>query len=275
MEVRCPDPDCRTKYFVYHSESQNGQQGVAIAIKAQWSESVSSWAAINTRLMYVELASSPIPLTIVSAYAPTNDSEQSSKDAFYDALDELLTQIPKRNALVLGGDFNAKIAASFNATTGRHSLSNQQTDNGLRLQSFAETHNLLITNTFFQQRNTNRLATWKSPDGHYRNQIDFILIRRRWKSSVISARAYWGPVGRLISDHAAVVTSMRLRLKRFKAKPKYRMIAVERFKMPDICNRFAALLTSSEKNSSQPSTLDEKWKTFRDTVVHAAKTTCG
>ena len=32
------------------------------------------------------------------------------------------------------------------------------------------------------------LYTWASPDGQYRNQIDYILPRQRWRSSIHSAK---------------------------------------------------------------------------------------
>ena len=38
------------------------------------------------------------------------------------------------------------------------------------------------------QQHKRRLHTWKSPDGQYRNQIDYILCSQRWRSSIQSAK---------------------------------------------------------------------------------------
>ena len=46
---------------------------------------------------------------------------------------------------------------------------------------------LVIANTLFQQHKR-RLYTWTSPDGQYRNQIDYILCSQRWRSSIQSAK---------------------------------------------------------------------------------------
>lgn len=49
--------------------------------------------------------------TIISAYAPTLLADQLDKEVFYSNLDALLSQVPRRNKIVLLGDFNAKLSA--------------------------------------------------------------------------------------------------------------------------------------------------------------------
>ena len=44
-----------------------------------------------------------------------------------------------------------------------------------------------IANTLFQQHKR-RLYIWTSPDGQYRNQIDYIRCSQRWRSSIQSAK---------------------------------------------------------------------------------------
>ncbi len=47
--------------------------------------------------------------TVVSAYAPTLDSEEEVKETFYACLDETLSRIPKKDKIILLGDFNARV----------------------------------------------------------------------------------------------------------------------------------------------------------------------
>ena len=49
---------------------------------------------------------------------------------------------------------------------------------------------------------------WQSPDGDHRNQIDFILIKNRWKTYVENSTTY--PK----SDHNLVGGMVRLKIKR-------------------------------------------------------------
>ncbi|XP_036389460.1 deleted in malignant brain tumors 1 protein-like [Megalops cyprinoides] len=47
-------------------------------------------------------------VTVISAYAPTFDSQDKAKETFYADLDKVLTNIPKEDKLILPGDFNAR-----------------------------------------------------------------------------------------------------------------------------------------------------------------------
>ena len=57
-----------------------------------------------------------------------------------------------------------------------------QNEVGQRLIEFCQENTLVIANTHFQQHKR-LLYTWTSPDGHYRNQIDYILCSQIWRSS--------------------------------------------------------------------------------------------
>ena len=69
----------------------------------------------------------------------------------------------------------------------------------------------VIANTLFQQ-DKRRLYTWTSPDGQHRNQIDYILCSKRWRSSIQSANAR--PGADCGSDHELLIAKFRLKLKK-------------------------------------------------------------
>ena len=69
----------------------------------------------------------------------------------------------------------------------------------------------VIANTLFQQHKR-RLYTWTSPDGQYRNQINYILCSRRWRSSIQSAKTRLG--ADCGSDHEFLIAKLRLKLKK-------------------------------------------------------------
>ena len=70
---------------------------------------------------------------------------------------------------------------------------------------------LVIANTLFHQYKR-RLYTWTSPDGQHRNQIDYILCRQRWRSSLQSAKRRPGAV--CGSDHELLTAKFRFKLKK-------------------------------------------------------------
>ena len=70
----------------------------------------------------------------------------------------------------------------------------------------------MIANTLFQQRKR-RLYTWTSPDGQYRNQIEYILCSQIWRSSIQSAKTRLGDDD-CGSDHKLLIAKFRLKLKK-------------------------------------------------------------
>jgi hypothetical protein len=61
----------------------------------------------------------------------------------------------------------------------------------------------------FQHRNIHKY-TWTSPDGQIHNQIDHILIDRRWHSNILDVRSFRG--ADCHTDHYLVVAKVRERL---------------------------------------------------------------
>ena len=94
-------------------------------------------------------------------------------------------------------------------TNGNKSLHQDSNDNGVRLVNFAASKNLVVKSTMFPHRNIHKY-TWTSPDGQTHNQIDHILIDRRWHSSILDVRSFRGADSD--SDHYLVVAKVRERL---------------------------------------------------------------
>ena len=94
--------------------------------------------------------------------------------------------------------------------TGRFGLGIRN-EAGQRLREFCQENALVIANTLFHQHKR-RLYTWTSKDGRHRNQIDYILYSRRWRSPVQSAKTRLGADCGL--DHELLIVKFRLKLKK-------------------------------------------------------------
>lgn len=93
-------------------------------------------------------------------YAPTNVQEEESS-CFYLALQESLTEVSKRDMLIVMGDFNARVGTNANVWKG---VIGQQgvpevNENGLKLLSFCSVNNLVVTNMIFKHRDCHKF-TW-------------------------------------------------------------------------------------------------------------------
>ncbi|CAF4976587.1 unnamed protein product, partial [Rotaria sp. Silwood1] len=120
-------------------------------------------------------------------YAPTTEAEESTIDDFYMDLQQILDDIPKKDAILIIGDWNAKVGeTAVPDIVGKFGLG-KRNEAGERLIDFCQENHMIITNTCFQQPKR-RLYTWTTPNGQHRNQIDYILCNRRWKSSITSIK---------------------------------------------------------------------------------------
>ena len=134
-------------------------------------------------MIYVHFQGKPFNITVIQVYAPISNTEEAEVERFYEDLQELLELTPKKDVLLIIGDWNAKVGSQETpGVTGKFGLE-VQNEAGQRLIDFCQENALVIANTLFQQHKKT-LYTWTSPDGQHRNQIDYILCSQRWRSSI-------------------------------------------------------------------------------------------
>lgn len=106
----------------------------------------------------------------INVHAPTEVSEDETKDEFYDTLEQIYNEIPNYATKIILGDLNAKIGKEhiFKPTIGNHSLHNTSNDNGIRLINFAISKELVIKSTMYPHKDIHK-ATWVSPDLRTKN----------------------------------------------------------------------------------------------------------
>ena len=123
----------------------------------------------------------------------------------------MFDHFPKYHTKMLLGDFNAKVGRenTFEPTIRQESLRQDSNDNGVRLVKFATSKYLVVKSTMFPHRNIHKY-NWFSPDGKTHNQIDHVLICRKWHSSVLDVRIFRG--ADCDTDNFLVIAKIRERL---------------------------------------------------------------
>ena len=68
-------------------------------------------------------------------HAPSEEKSDSSKDSFYEELEQIFYHFPKYDMKILLGDFNAKVGREniFKPTIGNDSLHQGSNENGVRI----------------------------------------------------------------------------------------------------------------------------------------------
>ena len=146
-------------------------------------------------------------LKIVQKLIKTNFM-MTYKDAF--------NRNPNHDIKVLMGDMNSKINSDktgMEQISGTHGSAQETIDNGEHLLLFCSINSLAVSSSFFSHKDIHK-KTWRSRDGKIRNEIDYVCISQRWKSSVKDVRVCRGAYSG--SDHHVVLAMMRLRLKKLK-----------------------------------------------------------
>ena len=70
---------------------------------------------VSSRLISIRLRAAPFNITIIQVYAPTSGHDDREVDHFYQQLQETIDQTPKKDILVVQGDWNAKVGKDAQA----------------------------------------------------------------------------------------------------------------------------------------------------------------
>ena len=196
-------------------------------------------------------------------YAPTSSATDDVVDEFYNQLQDTLdTASSKRDAVFVIGDFNAKIGAGHCHEEENSVGLGERNKRGDNLVDLCISNDHVVANTLFQQH-PRRLYSWQSNDGKTRNQIDFILVKRRWKSSVRISKTL--PGADIGSDHQLLFANIRVKLKRVET-----VCRAKRFDLGCIGdqyrvetrNRFSELLKSVAEEIP-----DDLWLDLKTTII--------
>jgi hypothetical protein len=266
--------------FIY-SGGEKRERGVGILIKKEIEKHVAGYWTYSDRIMLIKIKATPFDLAIVQTYAPTTDHNDEEIEEYYENLQEVLKHVGTTDILIVMGDMNAKVGkGSYEKIVGNFGLG-KRNDRGDRLIQFCVENNLIVCNTFFQHH-PRKLYTWTSPADIVRNQIDFVMIKDRFKNNVKSAKTYPGAdIGKV--DHNPVVIRLDIKLKRIGRKVNnIQQLDITALKQPDIqktyCievkNKFECLTTESleqYRRENPQEKVESQWNNFKVSIQEANK----
>ena len=129
-------------------------------------------AISKTRMISVHFQGKPFNITVIQVYAKITNVEEAEQ--FYEGPTRPSRTNTQKRCPQIIRDRNAKVGSQeILGVTGKFGLG-VQNEAEQRLTEFCQENTLVIGNTLFRQHKR-RLYIWTSPDGQYRNQIDYIL----------------------------------------------------------------------------------------------------
>ncbi|XP_055384420.1 uncharacterized protein LOC129614059 [Condylostylus longicornis] len=234
-EMRWPDAGELKKddATVFYSGNQNRKHsnGVGMIIKGHAAKCVSTFIPHSDRTMLVKLSAKPVNINLIQVYAPTADKSDEAIEEFYHDIDELMKLTKPQELNIVLGDFNAKVGSTqVEGVTGHFGLGDRN-ERGDRLIQFCQENKMKIANTWFSLP-PRRLYTWKSPQDNdlrtVRNQIDFILVNRRFGSFVSRVSTYPGADVR--TDHNLLLANIKIKLAVIQRTPQRTKLNVAKLK---------------------------------------------
>ena len=262
----------------FSGKEDKHEQGVEFLVHKDIVKSVTGCRPISSRLMTVRLRASHFNITIIQVCAPTSNYDGSEIDELYRELQSLVDQTPKQDILFVQGDWNAKVGEDaqddWKEVCGPF-CNLETSDRGFKLQDFATYHNLVLANTLGNHK-LSRRWTWHSPDGTHHIQIDYILVKKRFRSGIKTARIRTFPGADGGSDHDMVMMTFQTRLKNSR-KPTQPGIRFDLEKLNDptvmsafqatIGGKFAPLATLVDEDADLDSMFDYFNKAVSDTAA--------
>ena len=265
----------RNGYTLITSSAWNNSQnaatgGVGFLLSSRALKSCFSIVSHNDRTMEITLHGNPMT-TALCCYSPHNELPEEDVPQFYHELSTVIYAIPAHNLLIIGGDMNAQLGPPDALFT----CANDTNRNGKYMKDFMEQHNLIVTNTRFQNTK-NKLWTHCRPNGQL-VQLDFILARKKWINSFKNSRAYNSFEG-IGSDHRIVSCKCQISYRKNKARSTnplkgtdWKSIARDK-KLCDqftvaVHNRFCILRDELEDDSSTSAVYDALITANKETAI--------
>ncbi|MFH4984755.1 hypothetical protein AB6A40_011464, partial [Gnathostoma spinigerum] len=274
-------------YRVYTGNADpDGTGGCGIAARMDLAASVTETGLVGKRITWARLSKCGMrKVWTVSAHAPTEDATDAEKDAFYDNLLSVYRQFKSGYYVIVGIDGNTQSGKEEVSTAlGRWYVpARETTANGRRLLDFCEERGVALASTLRRNRRKQRI-TWKvsanigleekvrRKSATLKNQIDYMLISKRWAHTVTKARSVWG--ASIDSDHAPVSVTIKLRFMGEKEVRRESQLDVQQLcRQKKVMTDYRRAIARSMAQFTRSRDVTLSNETFTSAVLKSARTT--
>ena len=228
-------------FNLYYSSEQNKYHGTALYVESSLSP---EFTPVSNRICMATIKLNSNKINVLSVYAPTEEVRKQTED-----IEDVI---------------------------GKYAKGEKISDNGRKLAEMCQRNNLILLNTVFKHKMAHR-TTWTSPKqpktprrNLYRNQIDFILIRKQHLCLATNARSYGGTT--TTSDHKLVKANFNIKWHKIKfnkqtASPDHTQLRNPAIKLAYTEKVKEHLINKRKENETPP----EKWTRICDACHQAAK----
>ena len=137
-------------YIYYCGQESLRRNALAIMVIKRVLNALAGCNLKNDRIISVRFQGKPFNTTVIQVCAPTTNAKEAEIEQFCEDLQDLLELTPKKDALFIIEDCNAKVGSQeIRGVTGKFGLG-VQNEAGQKLIEFCQENMLVIANTLFQ-----------------------------------------------------------------------------------------------------------------------------
>ena len=107
----------------YSGDELQHAHGAAFIVRKEVIGCIMSCTPVYSRIISIRVSARPKNITIIQVYAPTSDHDDQEVEEFYEALENTIKQAPRKDIIIIQGDFNAKVD-KMRLRTGLEQLEN-------------------------------------------------------------------------------------------------------------------------------------------------------
>ena len=280
-------------------------EGVALILKGPavqaWKAGGSRWKSWGSRIISASLrvgTHCSKQLHVLSCYAPTYSSSREMKEAFYNDLQQALSEIPSHEMYVVLGDFNARVGSRI---AGEHENDDDdesgQSSNvlgphghgelneaGRELLSFLSINEATVCNTWYQKKGIHK-ATWQHPGSKKWHCIDYAIMKQSQRRKCLDVSVMRG--AQCNTDHQMLRMKLNVGPVRRHCRPNTNShmrfdISKLKEKAVDGHGRMTARghfqeMVGEKLNQcwKETDSIEEKWTSVKSTLCEAAEATIG
>jgi hypothetical protein len=185
-------------------------------------------------------------------------------------------EIPKHDAIITLGDFNAKLGKKqlYKDIIGRHSLHEVTNSNGLRLVQYATINNFKVLSTGFPRKDIHK-EIWRIPGTNDTNQIDHILVSKKWATDIENVQIYRGAnsdsnhflVGARLKQKIALMTRNGIN--------NHKRWNVDKFDKTDVERHYQEEIQQNLQRKPPSNDTEEEWMCIKETLITSAQDIIG
>ena len=225
--------------------------GVGFLVTKKAYDAITFTKLYGKRVITISFDGNP-RLTVITAYSPTEAAPDDEAEDFHNTLRQAISDVPAHHMLLVVGDMNARLGRSDVRDPGWY-LHDRTNRNGELLRDTIMECSLDATNHRFRKK-PGKLWTFLSDCTLTKGQIDYILIRKKWRNSLKNTEAY-SSFNSLGSDHRVVICKLKLSLRKSKNPPRRTRYDFSKLKEDkdlqhryaiEVSNKFTCLMENSD-----------------------------